>query len=416
MTDINAAFDASKLDQINAAADKAAALRAKVEGGELRDNGNGTYTVLTGWDRGETIRMSSEGQILAEHGLDMLPDGRAKLYSTQKEWFGLGQIVPDGLDDINEVLELIGGPLEFSKQPAFYKDPMTGEFQPIPDTFAAVWTDQDMKNAAMGAVGNRYTHAQDTMAAEFLLNLTGQVNGGGEVVFESVGRMLNNAKFFAGLRLRDDMIIDPEGIADGIRQYLYLINSHDGTGKLNFMVTPWRIRCRNTERFAVRDAKASWGVRHTANWGSDARKAEARIALGLTSKYYQNWRDEQMELLGHNLTGVSIDKFWAVVDDLATDGSWGKPEAEKGRGVTIYNNRRDSLEELLGKNVRELGRNAYAAERAVTEYLDHQLTRRTSASWGDASKDDARRGIALLGNDDDKKARLHEGLLTLARG
>jgi phage/plasmid-like protein (TIGR03299 family) len=410
MTDINAAFDASKLDQINAAADKAAALQRKVENGELRDNGGGSYTVLTGWDQGETIRLSSEGQIVGEHGLDTMDDGRAKLYSRQREWFGLGQIVPDGLDNINEVLELIGGPLEFSKQPAFYQDLMTGEFVPVPDTFAAVWMDQDGKNAAMGTVGNRYTHAQDTMATDFLFDLVGE-----SVVFESVGRMQNNSKFFAGLKLRDDMIIDPEGIADGIRQYLYLINSHDGTGKLNFMVTPWRIRCRNTERFAVRDAKSSWGVRHTANWGSDARKAEARTALGLTANYYANWRDEQMELLGHNLTGVSIDKFWAVVDDLATDGTWAKPEGEKGRGVTIYNNRRDSLEELLGKNVRELGRNAYAAERAVTEYLDHQITRKTS-SWGDTSKDDARRGIALLGNDDDKKARLHEGLLTLARG
>lgn len=402
MTDINAQFDASKLDQINRAANKAAALAEKVANGEMRDNGNGSYTVLTGWDQGETITLSSEGQILGEHGLDMTADGRAKLYSRQREWFGLGQIVPDGLDNINEVLELIGGPLEFSKQPAFYKDPMNGEYKPIPDTFAAVWTDQDMKNAAMGTVGNRYTHAQDTMATDFLFDLISD-----SVVFESVGRMQNNAKFFAGLRLREDMVIDPGGIADGIRQYLYLINSHDGTGKLNFMVTPWRIRCRNTERFAVRDAQSSWGVRHTANWGSDARKAEARTALGLTSRYYQNWRDEEMELLGFDLKGPAIDTFWSIVDDLDPKGGWAKPKEDKGRSVTIYNKRHDSLEELLGKNVRELGRNAYAAERAVTEFLDHG--RRISSS------DDTRRGIALLGADDDKKTRLHEGLLCLTR-
>src|SRR5690349_10364013 len=168
---------------------------------------------------------------------------------------------------------------------------MTGEYQPIPDTFAAVWMDQDGTNAAMGTVGTVYKHAQDAPAAEFLFDLIGE-----QVVFESVGRMQNNAKFFAGLRLRDDMIIDPDGIADGIRQYLYLINSHDGTGKLTFLVTPWRIRCRNTERFAVRDAQSSWGVRHTTNWDSASRKAEARTALGLTEKYYQSWRAEEMEL------------------------------------------------------------------------------------------------------------------------
>jgi phage/plasmid-like protein (TIGR03299 family) len=412
VTDVNQQFDASKLDQINAAADRAAALRGKVESGELRDNGNGTFTVLTGWDTGETIRQSSSGQILAEHGLDMLANGQAALYSRQREWFGLGQIVPDGLSDPSQVLELIGGELEYTKQPAFYQDMKTGEFKQIPDTFAAVWSDPDMNNAAMGTVGNRYQHAQDKLAMEFLFELTGE-KVGGDLVFESAGRMQNNSKFFAGLRLREDMVIDPQGIADGIRQYLYFVNSHDGTGKLTAMNTPWRIRCRNTERFAIRDAHSTWGVRHTKNWSSAERKAEARAALGLTTNYYAKWRDEEMELLGYNMTGVQFDKFFDLVDGL--DASWAKPEEAKGRGVTIYQNRRNELEELLGSNMRELGRNGYAAERAVTEYLDHKLTRRTSSSWGGVSVDNARRGIALLGNDDDKKAKLHEGLLSLAR-
>lgn len=411
---VNAAFDASKLDQINAAANKGQAIADKVAKGELRHLGNNRYMVLTGWDSGEVITLDTtdtSAQILGEHGLDTFGDGKAALYTRQKEWFGLGQIVPDGLDNIHDVLELIGGPLEYSKQPAFYQDTMTGEFKPIPDTFAAIWMDQDGKQGAMGTVGKVYKHAQDAPAAEFLFDLIGE-----QVVFESVGRMHNNAKFFAGLRLREDMVIDPSGINDQIRQYLYLVNSHDGTGKLQLMVTPWRIRCRNTERFAVRDAKSQWGVRHTTNWDSGARKAEARAALGLTQRYYINWRIEQEELLRSNITGLDLDKFWSVVDDLDPTGSWAKPEEEKGRGVTIYLNRRDKIEQLLGSNMRQLGRNLYAAERAVTEYLDHEQTRRTSSSWGGVSKDDARRGIALLGNDDDKKARLHEGLLVLARG
>ncbi len=287
---------------------------------------------------------------------------------------------------------------------------MTGDLKAIPNTFAAIWTDQDMNNAAMGTVGNVYQHAQDAAGAQVLFDLIGE-----QVVFESVGRMNNNAKFFAGLRLREDMVIDPAGIADGIRQYLYLVNSHDGAGKLTFMVTPWRIRCRNTERFAVRDARSTWGARHTVNWDSAARKAEARTALGLTSRYYQNWRSEEMELLGLNLTGARIDKFWDVVENLDDKGGWARPEASKPRSVASFTKRRGSLEVLLAKNMRELGGNGYAAERAVTEYLDHQITRKTSASWAGVSIDDARRGIALLGNDDNKKARLHEGLLALAR-
>lgn len=411
--DVNQQFDTTKLAQIAAEQDKAAAVRQRVDAGELRDNGDGTYTVLQGWDRGERLRLEvrdGSAEILADHGLDTMDDGRVKFYSRQQEWFGLGQIVPDGLDDIHAILDVIGGPLEYSKQPAFYKDLMTGEFKPIPDTFAAVWMDQDGRNAAMGTVGKVYKHAQDAPAAEFLLDLVGE-----RVVFESVGRMQNNAKFFAGLRLREDMVIDPQGIADRVRQYLYLINSHDGTGKLTLVVTPWRIRCKNTERFAVRDARTSWGVRHTTNWDSDARKAEARTALDLTVRYYAGWRAEEEELLGYRLTGREIDKFWAVVEDLDPAGGWKRPEEDKGRGATIYRKRRDRLEKLLAENVRALGRNGYAAERAVTSYLDHETKRQTSSAWGKVPVEQARRGIALLGNDDDKKARLHGGLLELAR-
>lgn len=411
MTDRNAEFKASKLDQIAAESDKAAAVARRVEAGELGDNGDGTYTVLTGWDAGERLRLSTENgaaQILADHGVDTMADGRVKLYSREQTWYGLGQIVPDGLDSIREVLALIGGELQYSKQVAYYKDLRTGEFKPIPDTFASVWSDPDGKNEAMGAVGKKYTHAQDVLAAEFLLDLIGEL-----VVWESVGRMQNNAKFFAGLRLREDMVIDPQGIADTIRQYLYVINSHDGSGKLTCINTPWRIECGNTERFAVRDALTSWGVRHTKNWSSAERQAEARAALGLTTKYYANWRAEEEELLGYALTGKEIDKFWAVVEGLSED--WTKPEEAKGRSYTFYRNRTDTIEELLGKNMRTLGRNGYAAERAVTEYLDHSITRRTSDTWGGVEVAQARKGIALVGNDDTKKALLHTGLLALAR-
>lgn len=413
-TDVNAAFDGTKLQQLQAEKDKVGALRRRVEAGELRDNGNGTYTVLTGYDAGETLRLSAgtdgSAEILGDHGLDTLANGGVALYSRQKEWFGLGQIVPDGLDDIREVLRLIGGELEYTKQVAYYQDLKTGEFKPIPDTFAAVWSDADMTNEAMGAVGNRYTHAQDAAAAEFLLDLIGE-----QVVWESVGRMQNNAKFFAGLRLREDMVIDPKGIADGIAQYLYLINYHDGTGKLSCYNTPWRIRCGNTERFAVAGAVASWGVRHTTNWSSQERQAQAREALGVTTRYYAKWRAEEEELLAHPITGRGFDQFWEIVDGLAPNGDWAKPDKEKGISATNYRKRRDTISELFGKNVRDLGRNAYAAERAVTEYLDHHITRRTTSTWGKAPVSQARMGIALVGGDDDKKARLHTGLLELAR-
>lgn len=409
--DRNAEFAETKLAQIAREQDKAAAVQRRVDSGELRDNGNGTFTVLTGWDRGETLRLSTvdgSAQILAEHGISEV-NGTTALYSRRPAWHGLGEIVPDGMDNIEDILDLIGGPLEYSKEPVFYRDKMTGEFKQVDDVFAAVWMDQDGRNQALRGktVGKTYKHAQDVEAARFLQDLVGE-----RVVFESVLRLQNNAKFCVGLRLTDEMVIDPQGVADAVAKYLYCVNTHDGSGKLLSMVTPWRMECANTERFGVRDASAIWGVRHTTNWNSDLRQQEARRTLGLVDRYYDQFVKEE-EALAHS--ALEMDAFWEIVHGLDSQGTWEKPEEEKGRGATIYRNRMEKLEILLGENMAHLGRTLYAAERSVTEYLDHHAPRRTTATWGATPLESARRGIALLGEDDDKKTRLHKGLMTLVR-
>lgn len=48
LDDLNAQFRATKLDQIRGEQDKAAAVARRVAAGELRDDGGGLYTVLTG--------------------------------------------------------------------------------------------------------------------------------------------------------------------------------------------------------------------------------------------------------------------------------------------------------------------------------------------------------------------------------
>src|SRR5215475_4621645 len=97
--DRNAEFASTKLAQIQREQNKAAAVQRRVDSGELRDNGNGTHTVLTGWDRGETLRLSivdGTAQILAAHGISEV-NGTTALYSRKPAWHGLGEIVPEGM-------------------------------------------------------------------------------------------------------------------------------------------------------------------------------------------------------------------------------------------------------------------------------------------------------------------------------
>jgi hypothetical protein len=141
-------------------------------------------------------------------------------------------------------------------------------------------------------------------------------------------------------------------------------------------------------------------VRHTTN--ASRKIEEARKTLGLSLAHYERLAEEETALARTNAT---IDDFWSVVRDL-----W--PQEEDPEKVTTrtkkFNERRDgALEELWGKNSSRAGKTAYAAERAVTEYLDNVAPRR---AVGD--KLAAARATAILeGSDDDKKARAHEKLM-----
>lgn len=418
--DLNAQFAASKLDQISAAADKAADIARRVNDGELRDNGNGTYTVLTGWDRNETIRFNGV-DVLAEHGLDLTENGTAALYSRVKAWHGLGNIIPDGIFDIDLVLRLAGADFEVSKRPLFYRDPITGDEIEVPDHFAAVrenpFTNLDdyRLSSPLGVVGNVYTHAQNRQAFSFLPEMLGvelavaygDIDGLDRPVYESAGVMRGGKRVFVGMRLPSFVTIDAGGVKDQVVPFIYVLNSHDGSGKLTVIVTPWRIECKNTERFAIEGAITSWGVRHTTNWNSDKKQEEARRSLGLAVKYFERFKAEEEVLAQADIT---MREFWDLVRDL-----YPEPESDTKRSKSLDDRRMGTIGELFAGNISRLGRTAYAAERTLTEFLDWKKDVRPGRSFkGDLMA--ARTTLAIEGAEDDTKSRVHRQLLTLVRG
>src|SRR5205085_2402712 len=111
-------------------------------------------------------------------------------------------------------------------------------------------------------------------------------------------------RVFVAMRLREGIRIDAGGVDDEIVPFLVALNSHDGLSQFQVVVTPWRPVCANTERFAVRDARMRWGVRHTVN--ARERLDEARRTLGLTAAYYRAFAAEEETLAR---TRVAIDEF-----------------------------------------------------------------------------------------------------------
>ncbi|MGI5243352.1 DUF932 domain-containing protein [Dactylosporangium sp. CA-139066] len=396
--DPNAAFTAERRNQLDAAAGRRADIEARIAAGTLVPVGNGRYRVNdpNSWDNGEVWTVTN-GEVLPEHGLDTTT-GTVALYSRVPAWHEVGTVIPEGTADIDTVLDAGGIGFEVVRRPVLYQNVLAGPTKVLPDQFVTVRQDTE---TGLGVVGARYEVFQNRDIFEFLQDLVASH----EVIWESAGALRDGRRVFVCLRLPQTVTIDAAGISDQIVPYIAAINSHDGSSLAQVVVTPWRIECGNTERFAVRDAFTRWGVRHTRN--ARDRVAEARRTLGLSVKYFDAFAAEEEALARTELT---ITEFHQVLQQL-----WPAPEdGAPKRTVTHHTNRRDTLGELWTANSDRLGCTAYAAERAITEYADWKQPIRPTGSL--RGRDLAARATAVLeGSNDDIKSRAHRQLLTLTR-
>lgn len=393
-TDVNAAFAATKFAQMDNATKRLDWLESMVREGKAKDNGNGTVTITSGWDEGETFRLQQRDglvqDVIASHGLDTKANGEIALYlNTEPAWHALVDPIPGGLKTAAGVLKAAGLDWEVGvEQATFHGKPVPGKFV----TYRKDTADP------LGIVGKIYTPFQNSQSYAFLDEL---LEFG--MVAETAGSWRGGSRTFISARIPEDLILDPEGIADPIRQYLMISNSHDGTTPVRAVVTPWRPVCRNTERFALRDATTKWSVRHTKN--AAAKVEEAKKALKLTHEYYTEWAAEETKLIQtpFNTVDALIKEIWGELDTDATK-----------RARTADANRRSQIHELFRAEANRSGRNAYAAERAITEYVDHfiQLRPRNDLK-GEPLK---ALGQALLEETQDAvKTKTHDKLMLLVK-
>lgn len=397
-----------------AAADYQAGIEQRIADGKLIPVGNGRYRVNEpgSYDDGEVLSMQSPRiprvsmMLMPEHGLDM-STGEAALYTRHPEWHTLGHVVPEGLTDIGQVLEAGGIAWEVGQTEALYRrpahrHPVTGEVIPesvvtAPGKFVNFREDT---GDCLGVVGKVYNPFQQRVAAMFLQDLVQKYN----IVFESAGATFSGAHVFIGMKLADeDLVLDlGDGVTDIIKQYLYWWNSHDGSGKARVTVSPWRIACGNTERFNLRDAKATWGVAHTTNALNEENLREARRTLNLTMGYYKAFRVEEEALARTNLVIADFEEVMAV--------AYPRPGKDAKEGERkIWDERAGVMTSMWRAESERLGRTAYAAERVITDFADNVVPRRHKDGM------DAARATALIeGTEDERKSRVHAKLLTLA--
>jgi phage/plasmid-like protein (TIGR03299 family) len=398
-TDVNAQFDAEKFAQLNAPADRLAALRAKVAAGEMteRDGGNGTllFTVNTGWDAGETFRFdTTKMTVQANHGLDLKANGDVAFYGTDPAWWSLGRPVSKKALTGTEVLDEAGLLWTVEQTPATFTGP-DGKTREVPETFINYRSDTF---EPLGSVGKIYYPFQNAQAYSILDELLQY-----QMEVKTAGSFRGGKKVFVTAELPEGMVIKgANGVEDKVRMFINIINTHDGSGSLIAAASPWFIRCQNTARLAVDRASAVYKIRHTR--GGLNKIEEARRALGIMNEYYAEWGAEETVLANTPFTSNELD---GLIDEVFGGLDNDAPK----RAITLDTKRREKIHEVWAVELGRLGATAFAAENAITGYLDHHAELRPR---GDLKGNRlAALGQTLLeGTTDEKKSTAHKVLMT----
>jgi phage/plasmid-like protein (TIGR03299 family) len=395
-------------------AEQTARFDARVAAGELVRLSEGKYQSTQGFDRGEVWEVTSvNGQslVLPQHGLDLDENGKAKLYSAVPAWHGLGTVIDGGTSDVAQVIA--AGGLDTVKVacipvPDYNLPGVLDEFGNLRSLAAkgkfilANGTTGEFWNI----VGNVHKNIPLETSFDFMQNLV-EDHG---VTFESAGLMGGGRKVFISCQVPTHVTVDAGGAADPIRMFLVVQDARDGSTSYKAMVTPWRPICQNTNRFALRDAVSSVALRHTT--GLAGRIEKTRLTLGMSVRYIDAFAAEETALARTDLTIAQFEREMAELFAGEKIDVFGNRDraAESKRSAGSADRRDDDLIDRFKVESARVGGTLYAAEQAVTGYLDWGKVRKGD---GPAARWQARIEASLAGDDDQFKSRAHAQLLTL---
>ncbi|WP_159478733.1 DUF932 domain-containing protein [Dyadobacter sp. 3J3] len=199
----------------------------------------------------------------------------------QKAWHGLGQIVQDAPSSA-QAIELSGLNYEVVKTRlktfpvdvplADVEDNTPFKEMIVPSYYATVRTDTMQP---LGVVGKDYHIVQNRDAFSFFDSIASQ----NQIIYETAGGLGHGERIFITAKLPGYIRV---GADDLIEKYIFLTNSHDGSGSITAAFTPVRVVCQNTLNAAMGNLANAVRIRHTSN--AKERLLQAHKIMGLATK------------------------------------------------------------------------------------------------------------------------------------
>lgn len=288
------------------------------------------------------------------HDIETFEDKAAFVSVRENAWHSLGTVVPNELT-ADEALRFAHlADWNVRKEPLFI-----ASGQEVADRFATIRDNpfEVGKVDVLGVVGKKYEPIQNEDHADLLDALVDESGAH----FETAGSLKGGTQTFITMKLPNHITI---GDVDNVETYIAALNSHDGSKAFQFIVTPVRIVCANTQAAAIRDAKSRFSVRHTKK-GAEGIIAQARETLDMTFKFVETFQVEAEKLIQKSMDEA---EFYKIVEQL-----YSMPNDPSDIIKSRTESNRSKLVELFVQSptATEIRGTAWAGYQAVTEYLDH---------------------------------------------
>lgn len=192
----------------------------------------------------------------------------ASMFSRKEmPWHGLGQILQQEIVTAQEALD--ASRLDYEVKKIGVSIEIDGQIHTSKTHFA---TYRDDTKIVLGTVGKDYQVVQNIDCLQFL----DEIIKDGKGTFETAGALGNGERIFITVKMNN--VIKLGDSNDVVEEYLFITNSHDGSGKVIISFTPTRIVCNNTLQMALQGARNKITLKHTTTIADRMHTAQTIIA------------------------------------------------------------------------------------------------------------------------------------------
>ena len=299
-------------------------------------------------------------------------NGVAQYASTQREWHGLGELMPAG-QTVEQWQKAAGMDYEIKRGLVRYAterlDPNAAihNLKTIDDKIVLFRSDT---GAPLGVASDSYKVVQPAAVLDFFREWADK----GGVTIESAGVLFGGKRYFATAKLGDAVSLD--GGRDRVVPYALLSTSADGSLATECRWTTVRTVCNNTLSIALK-GKSAFKVSHRSVFNPDDARSAVEAANEEFSAFMQTARSlaniKMEQDIAENFTVRLLTKSSEAV---------ARESAAFERIMGLFNGAGK------GSNFESAHDTAWGWLNAVTEYADHHVrarsdeNRKAAALWG----------------------------------